>query len=48
MRMRTRVIGGGGVSLLSQQKGGKALNSLSPLTSVKGGQRRKREVISRG
>lgn len=47
MRTRTRVIGGG-YYFLSYQKGGKALNSLSPLTSVKGGQRRKREVISRG
>lgn len=46
MRTRTRVIGGG-YSFLSYQKGGKALNSLSPMTSVKGGQRRK-EVILRG
>lgn len=34
-----------GVSIM---EGGKALNSLSPMTSTKGGQRRKREVISRG
>lgn len=47
MRTRTRVIGGG-IPSYHKQKGGKALNSLSPLTSVKGGQRRKREVISRG
>lgn len=46
MRTRTCVIGGGIPSLY--RKGGKALNSLSPMTSVKGGQRRKREVISRG
>ena len=46
MRIRTRVIGGG-YSFLLQQKGGKAL-SLSPMTSMEGGQRRKREVISRG
>lgn len=38
---------GGGYTFLSRQKGGKALISLSPLTSTKGGQRRK-EVILRG
>ena len=40
-RKITLEIRGGGMPLLSAEKGGKALISLSPVTSVKGGLRRK-------
>lgn len=47
--MKHRVYTIGGQSIPSEiKKGGKALRYLSPSTSEKGGQRRDREVNSRG